>query len=280
MASIEARLKEMQRKLSEIAEIPKILSSTLATVSQTFDKLTNATQQQKRKFSYDEDAYDYELSDNDDNDDDNVEKYDANKAYLELKQHISQHHLRQSKDSTPESDYASENGDGLTYSIITDNSSSGEEEDNLQLCADYVKNEKEEFNTNSKANDEHREYHQRHDGGNESDEDDFLTTTFTWHLRNLRKSELTEKEFERRTSPAFTSTTATTTTIGDSDSNNTSNYDNAFGVTVNCTGKDGQQKQHKVNNKTCVFILLLTIFFPLVSFIMAQYFYKNWISCH
>ncbi|KAI9576592.1 hypothetical protein GQX74_010574 [Glossina fuscipes] len=240
LASIEARLKEMQRKLSEIAEIPKILSSTLATVSQTFDKLTNATQQQKRKFSYDEDAYDYELSYNDDNNDDNVEKYDANKAYLELKQRISQHHLRQSKDSTPESDYASENGDGLTYSIIRDNNSSAEEEDNFHLCENYVKNEKEEFNTNSNANVEHREYHRHHDDGDESDEDDFLTTTFTWHMRNLRKSELTEKELERRTSPVFTSMTATTTTIGDSDANKTSNYDNAFGV----TGKDGQQK-HK-----------------------------------
>ncbi|KAL9916930.1 uncharacterized protein LOC119642173 isoform X1 [Glossina fuscipes] len=242
VASIEARLKEMQRKLSEIAEIPKILSSTLATVSQTFDKLTNATQQQKRKFSYDEDAYDYELSYNDDNNDDNVEKYDANKAYLELKQRISQHHLRQSKDSTPESDYASENGDGLTYSIIRDNNSSAEEEDNFHLCENYVKNEKEEFNTNSNANVEHREYHRHHDDGDESDEDDFLTTTFTWHMRNLRKSELTEKELERRTSPVFTSMTATTTTIGDSDANKTSNYDNAFGV----TGKDGQQK-HKLD---------------------------------
>ncbi|XP_004536001.2 transcription initiation factor TFIID subunit 11 isoform X2 [Ceratitis capitata] len=62
-ASIEARLREMQRKLSEIAEIPKILSSTLATVSQTFEKLNpSELKQQYRKHSYDEDALDYELS--------------------------------------------------------------------------------------------------------------------------------------------------------------------------------------------------------------------------
>lgn len=39
VVSIEQRLREMQKKLSEIAEIPKILSSTLETVSQTFDKI-------------------------------------------------------------------------------------------------------------------------------------------------------------------------------------------------------------------------------------------------
>ncbi|XP_055381016.1 uncharacterized protein LOC129611744 [Condylostylus longicornis] len=37
-AVIEEKLRSMQRKLSEIAEIPKILSSTLETVSQTFEK--------------------------------------------------------------------------------------------------------------------------------------------------------------------------------------------------------------------------------------------------
>uniref|UniRef100_A0A1A9X4U2 Uncharacterized protein n=1 Tax=Glossina brevipalpis TaxID=37001 RepID=A0A1A9X4U2_9MUSC len=232
----------MQRKLSEIAEIPKILSSTLATVSETFDKLTNVTQQQKRKFSYDEDAYDYELSDNDDN----GEEFDADKAYLELKERIlQQQHSRQSKDATPESDYASENGDGLTYSI-NDNHSSSEEEDTVQLPVDftsYVKNEKEEIKVNSTPNDYYpRQYHDEDD----SDEDDFLTTTFTWHLRNLRKSELIEKECEQRSSPTFTSTTTIDDNV-DIDPNSISNYDNAFGVTSDGSKDDAQQKQHKLD---------------------------------
>lgn len=69
-SSIELRLLEMQRKLSAIAEIPKILSSTLATVSQSFGTMDSEFQFEsqsesesvlKRKCSYDEDALDYEL---------------------------------------------------------------------------------------------------------------------------------------------------------------------------------------------------------------------------
>lgn len=44
VVSIEQRLREMQRKLSEIAEIPKILSTTLETVSQTFDKIVKPSE--------------------------------------------------------------------------------------------------------------------------------------------------------------------------------------------------------------------------------------------
>lgn len=88
------RLQKMQQKLAEIAEIPRILSSTLATVSETFDKLTIAAINEQhhllgptdeeeplegsdendsfieqpevnklfqRKLSYDEDFHDFEL---------------------------------------------------------------------------------------------------------------------------------------------------------------------------------------------------------------------------
>ncbi|XP_054741035.1 clumping factor A isoform X1 [Anastrepha obliqua] len=110
-ASIEARLREMQRKLSEIAEIPKILSSTLATVSQTFEKLKPADLQQQqcqqhRKHSYDEDALDYELSGA------------ATQQRLKLKAKgkvmaktattLRGMKMSLAKDTTPESDYASE----------------------------------------------------------------------------------------------------------------------------------------------------------------------------
>lgn len=135
----------MQRKLSEIAEIPKILSSTLTTVSQTFDKLANSVppptitpnhsrqhsqngndycpyfygNEQKRKLSYDEDVYDYELSDEtegggeeggergeDEMSVEEVEEFDAKEAYQQLKRYAARQ--RRSKEETPESDYASE----------------------------------------------------------------------------------------------------------------------------------------------------------------------------
>ncbi|XP_037954632.1 serine-aspartate repeat-containing protein F-like [Teleopsis dalmanni] len=136
----------MQRKLSEIAEIPKILSSTLATVSQTFDKLMPNEQQQhqqhqqlqqqhdqqqkqpnfpvnitqQRKYSYDEDAIDYELSDDDNDEDadaDTDDDYDdrshtqGNGKYVKvvkLRQHLKKIKRTNLKEATPESDYASE----------------------------------------------------------------------------------------------------------------------------------------------------------------------------
>ncbi|XP_055905246.1 glutamic acid-rich protein isoform X3 [Eupeodes corollae] len=96
-ASIEERLREMQRKLSEIAEIPKILSSTLETVSQTFDKFLPPQPQNsyKQHNSYESDELDSVSDENDDvlSEPDSLE--------MECKY----------KDLTPESDYVSETHD-------------------------------------------------------------------------------------------------------------------------------------------------------------------------
>uniref|UniRef100_A0A0K8UTC8 PDZ and LIM domain protein 7 n=1 Tax=Bactrocera latifrons TaxID=174628 RepID=A0A0K8UTC8_BACLA len=105
-ASIEARLREMQRKLSEIAEIPKILSSTLATVSQTFEKLNPSDLQQHRKHSYDEDALDYELSGA--NAEQRLKLKAKGKANAKTAEPFGGVKMYLAKDSTPESDYASE----------------------------------------------------------------------------------------------------------------------------------------------------------------------------
>ncbi|XP_036331850.1 nucleolin-like isoform X1 [Rhagoletis pomonella] len=140
-ASIEARLREMQRKLSEIAEIPKILSSTLATVSQTFEILKpNDLQQQQllqqcqqqRKYSYDEDALDYELSGAS-----TVErlklkakgKAKANAAAITAftLNEVRLEHLP--KDATPESDYASEGNYESNEADTDDDYGDGEDGD-------------------------------------------------------------------------------------------------------------------------------------------------------
>nr|XP_036219413.1 serine-aspartate repeat-containing protein F-like isoform X4 [Bactrocera oleae]XP_036219414.1 serine-aspartate repeat-containing protein F-like isoform X4 [Bactrocera oleae]XP_036219415.1 serine-aspartate repeat-containing protein F-like isoform X4 [Bactrocera oleae]XP_036219416.1 serine-aspartate repeat-containing protein F-like isoform X4 [Bactrocera oleae]XP_036219417.1 serine-aspartate repeat-containing protein F-like isoform X4 [Bactrocera oleae]XP_036219418.1 serine-aspartate repeat-c len=105
-ASIEARLREMQRKLSEIAEIPKILSSTLATESQTFEKLNPSDLQQYRKHSYDEDALDYELSGA--NAEHRLKLKAKGKANVKTAEPFGGAKMYLAKDSTPESDYASE----------------------------------------------------------------------------------------------------------------------------------------------------------------------------
>ncbi|XP_053963654.1 probable WRKY transcription factor protein 1 isoform X5 [Anastrepha ludens] len=110
-ASIEARLREMQRKLSEIAEIPKILSSTLATVSQTFEKLKPADLQQQqcqqhRKHSYDEDALDYELSGAATQQ--RLKLKAKGKVMAETATTLRGMKMSLAKDTTPESDYASE----------------------------------------------------------------------------------------------------------------------------------------------------------------------------
>ncbi|XP_054089672.1 protein PFC0760c isoform X2 [Zeugodacus cucurbitae] len=105
-ASIEARLREMQRKLSEIAEIPKILSSTLATVSQTFEKLNPSDLQQHRKHSYDEDAVDYELSGA--TAEQRLKLKAKGKANAKTGEPYGGAKVYLAKDATPESDYASE----------------------------------------------------------------------------------------------------------------------------------------------------------------------------
>ncbi|XP_058987074.1 nucleolar transcription factor 1 isoform X2 [Musca domestica] len=242
-ASIEARLRAMQRKLSEIAEIPKILSSTLATVSQTFEKLNltgmppnpNYTagdiyQQhlQRRKLSYDEDAFDYELSDGgnseiDEEDEEQVEKkkktkkklhaaghddndeFNAKEAYQRLKKHIAARRRRKSKEITPESDYASENNYSLKDERRARKGSDEEDVDDDEdddgdgdktISSD---NTCEEFNMkcfltpgghDPNANGTDDEI----DDEDDDDEDDFLTATFTWNLSNKSKLHNSSKD--------------------------------------------------------------------------------------
>ena len=230
------RLQELHRKLSEIAEIPKILSSTLATVSQTFDKLTNtsllttaspptfnANCEQKRKMSYDEDIFDYELSDEGEplKASDDEEEFNVKRAYLQLKRYAAKQ--RKSKDITPESDYASEsnfqtnepndwqaidntfNGKLANDTIDKDDSiedNAHDDNDDEKSCDMYEEFTLSLFN-NSQQNDlasemesDIEEYDVENDDDidtddqadddddDDADDDDFLTTTFTWNLRN------------------------------------------------------------------------------------------------
>lgn len=221
----------MQRKLSEIAEIPKILSSTLATVTQTFDKLTtnmppSATtcrqhfvpgvgneychhlyvNEQKRKLSYDEDVYDYELSDDNDADDGdgenengNVhkgendempsdEQFDAKIAYLQLKRYAARQ--RKSKEVTPESDYASENNYPQSDAEKeTDEEENGDDDDDDDNISDIY----EQFNLSVQKTPLGHATKDESDV-EEEDDDDFLTTTFTWNLRNKPKLLLNGKD--------------------------------------------------------------------------------------
>lgn len=115
----------MQRKLSEIAEIPKILSSTLETVSQTFDKLVpNNNQEYLVDDYYSDDMLDGESYDE--------EEFDQHRS---LK-------TKTSKETTPESDYESE----AMYNY--------EEEDNYEEDDDSYKVEYQEDDENYDDNDD------------------------------------------------------------------------------------------------------------------------------
>lgn len=214
----------MQRKLSEIAEIPKILSSTLVTVSQTFEKLNlngmpsngnyktsgNEVYQllQKRKLSYDEDAYDYELSDEEDGDDvDKMdEEFNAREAYIRLRQHVAAKQ-RKSKEVTPESDYVSENnysinGSGGDMEASPDNDDEDEEDDDDddEKANSFISNDDscEKFDlrcfltplAHGRTDDTKAE-----NVDDDDDEDDFLTTTFTWNLPNKSKLQRNSNDF-------------------------------------------------------------------------------------
>ncbi|XP_046810726.1 protein PFC0760c isoform X2 [Lucilia cuprina] len=245
VSTIEKRLQDLQRKLSEIAEIPKILSSTLATVSQTFDKLTTTLppsgssahcrhhfqsgndyccphlggNEQRRKLSYDEDVYDFELSDEAEAE---KEDFDVKEAYLQLKRYAASRH-RKSKDVTPESDYASENNyqpneidykdidnDGDDNDVINDdynyddNANNTNDEDNNDDYSEKSCDMYEEFNLSmlkiplGHVNEESdiEEYDEDNDDGD--DEEDFLTTTFTWNLRNKPKLQINDTDENER----------------------------------------------------------------------------------
>ncbi|XP_017132015.2 uncharacterized protein LOC108149125 isoform X3 [Drosophila elegans] len=195
-SSIEMRLLEMQRKLSAIAEIPKILCSTLATVSQSFGRMSESEVDEgededeeayvQRKFSYDEDALDFELrdgdlagdteSDEDDLvqvqvDDDELEVGDAPKGGKQSKQ---------LKDVTPESDYASE-ANYPANEASDDTESEGEDESGSAVYFMKLPAAPAE-DTSSSSEDE--------------DDSDFLNTTYTWNLRNVPKLRVNDAEAE------------------------------------------------------------------------------------
>ncbi|TMW40572.1 hypothetical protein DOY81_014348 [Sarcophaga bullata] len=228
---------ELHRKLSEIAEIPKILSSTLATVSQTFDKLTNSSLtaspptfnahcEQKRKMSYDEDVYDYELSDDNDafKPSDEEEEFNVKRAYLQLKRYAARQ--RKSKDVTPESDYASEtnfqthetndwqaidntlNGKLANESIDNkDSMDEDEDDDDDEKSCDMYEEftlslfnkshhnghesesdiEEYDIENDDKPDDDDDDIADGDDDASDDDDDDFLTTTLTWNLSNKSK---------------------------------------------------------------------------------------------
>lgn len=218
----------MHRKLSEIAEIPKILSSTLATVSQTFEKLNlngmpsngnyktsgNEVYQllQKRKLSYDEDAYDYELSDEEDDDDvDKMdEEFNAREAYIRLRQHVAAKQ-RKSKEVTPESDYVSENnysingsGGDMEASPDNDDEDEKEDDDDDEKANSFISNDDscEKFDLRCfltprahGLTDDTKAENVDDDDDDDDDEDDFLTTTFTWNLPNKSKLQRNSNDF-------------------------------------------------------------------------------------
>ncbi|XP_015039048.2 uncharacterized protein [Drosophila pseudoobscura] len=202
-SSIEMRLLEMQRKLSAIAEIPKILSSTLATVSQSFGRMSEeeakaqAAAYIQRKCSYDEDALDYELRDGGDEDvlgdtDIDTDTHSVDSDEDDLVQ--VQDGLKQSKllkDVTPESDYASEaNYPANEGSDASDDSEAESESDDggatgnavffMKLPAALVEDATSYPSSSSETD----------DGG------DFLSTTYTWNLRNIPTLRINDDEAE------------------------------------------------------------------------------------
>lgn len=122
----------MQRKLSEIAEIPKILSSTLATVSQTFEKLNPSDLQQHRKHSYDEDALDYELSGA--NAKQRLKLKAKGKANTKTAEPFGGAKMYLAKDSTPESDYASEGNYESNEADTDEDYDGGDGDDDENAC--------------------------------------------------------------------------------------------------------------------------------------------------
>ncbi|XP_034478356.1 uncharacterized protein LOC117784663 isoform X3 [Drosophila innubila] len=217
-SSIELRLLEMQRKLSAIAEIPKILSSTLATVSQSFGTMDCEVDYEsesvyKRKCSYDEDALDYELleqlesecvSEGDEEDEDDLVQVQDE---LALKQFES----KPLKDATPESDYASEaNYATNETSDEPDNDKEHENEDEdedehkhedrqiyyIKLPAGGDINQEAKADALNISSDDEDVDEDDADVDAEADDNDsdFLSTTYTWNLRNVPKLRVNDAE--------------------------------------------------------------------------------------
>lgn len=191
-SSIELRLLEMQRKLSAIAEIPKILSSTLATVSQSFGSLSCEEELYRRKCSYDEDALDYELNEGDETEEEEEEQQQDEGEQAELQLQLEHFKSKSVRDSgTPESDYASEANyavNGTHDEQEQEEDASEQEEEQLETVyyvrlpaacvaagSDDEARRQEELESVTDAKD------------SDSDSDDFLSTSYTWNLRNVPK---------------------------------------------------------------------------------------------
>ncbi|KAH8254360.1 hypothetical protein KR032_009667 [Drosophila birchii] len=194
-SSIEMRLLEMQRKLSAIAEIPKILTSTLATVSQSFGRISESEADEdaeeayvQRKFSYDEDALDFELRDDGeqlgdtDSDEDDLVQVEEDEAEDDDEEDsATAEGVKQSKllkDVTPESDYASEAN--YPSNEASDDTAT---EDELEEASEAVYFIKLPEAPPSEDEDE-----------NEDSDSDFLSTTYTWNLRNVPKVRINDAE--------------------------------------------------------------------------------------
>ncbi|XP_039482535.1 uncharacterized protein LOC120445937 isoform X1 [Drosophila santomea] len=191
-SSIEMRLLEMQRKLSAIAEIPKILCSTLATVSQNFGRMSESEVDEEeeayvqRKFSYDEDALDFELrnggqaGDTDSDGEDLVLVQEEEAEHVDVPKGARQSKLL--KDVTPESDYASEAN--YPANEASDDTESGDEDDPGSTVYFMKLPATPAADTYSSTEDE------------DEDDSDFLNTTYTWNLRNVPKLRINDAEAE------------------------------------------------------------------------------------
>ncbi|KQS62756.1 uncharacterized protein Dere_GG20373, isoform E [Drosophila erecta] len=192
-SSIEMRLLEMQRKLSAIAEIPKILCSTLATVSQNFGRMSESEVDEdedeeeayvQRKFSYDEDALDFELrngeqaGDTDSDGEDLVLVREKDDEHVDVSKGAKQSKLL--KDVTPESDYASEAN--YPANEASDDTESGDEDEPSSTVYFMKLPAASAEDTYSSTEDE--------------DDSDFLNTTYTWNLRNVPKLRINDAEAE------------------------------------------------------------------------------------
>ncbi|XP_016957745.1 uncharacterized protein LOC108029756 isoform X3 [Drosophila biarmipes] len=189
-SSIEMRLLEMQRKLSAIAEIPKILCSTLATVSQSFGRMSESEVDEdeeayvQRKFSYDEDAFDFELKDveqagaTESDEDDLLQMQGDDDEREDVPKGGKQSKLL--KDVTPESDYASE----ANYPVneASDDTESDDEKELASTVYFMKLPAAPAEDTYSPTEDE--------------DDSDFLNTSYTWNLRNVPKLRINDAEAE------------------------------------------------------------------------------------
>ncbi|XP_017961949.1 uncharacterized protein LOC108654870 isoform X3 [Drosophila navojoa] len=226
--SIELRLLEMQRKLSAIAEIPKILTSTLQTVSQSFGSLQDVElSYMQRKCSYDEDALDYELATEDEHEHGDGDEAESEEAGQEddlvqvpeddddEERLLQQCVAKQLKDLTPESDYASE----VNYATNELNDEPDEELDTADEDVDEDENEsalKTVYYMKLPAvsysehdgSDGHEAEERDGDDDDDDDDSDFLSTTYTWNLRNVPKLRVSDAESPQLETPANASDTS------------------------------------------------------------------------